>query len=1319
MLWALLNRLVTMVWVSALTLLMLVALYVGLGRQVMAHLHDFEPEIETALTRAFGKPVDLSGLSGQWQGLDPVVRVGNLRVGREGQTGASLGQLRIRLDSWASLLRWRLVFREFRASGSEATLVQQPDGRFAVAGVWKPPSGNNGVQSVTNPAQGALKALDERLGACIEWLGQLLSDPVVSVTDVRLRIEPAAGEPIQLRVPAMDVRFEDGLFSASGRLLGAGDGNGRIGAFALEGRHLLSSGLTGDLFLDLEAAGTFSDLFMPYQWQNLALDSLEARAEAWLRFHGGRPQRARMKLQLPELGLRSSQGAVTPVNDLSLNLFWQRTTKGWRLETRGSAFRWGKRQVEAFAGQVVRNSSGVKVRARDLDLALVSALVRHSGVLEVEDQQRLAEHDPSGVMERMSLTLPDKGDWRLQGRFRQVAAEAAGGAPSTSDLDGYVETGPREGRMILEPGPVRFGFPELFHTDWGFERGTGQIRWTRRGDGWSVASRRLTGRQEGLDITGGFRLRLREDSADTLSLRVGIAGAKAGMLGRLVPKYRVPPELYSFLTESIQSATVPKAWYYGHGEIGEEVSSEGRPFTSSIAFRFRHTRLAYDPDWPALEEAAGRVRIQDEEGLVQLEQGMVGGVALQPSRIRVMDGQQGPRIDVNTGARRNGALFTDQWRQSSPIGKLVGDWVKNLEVKGTSELDLALSLWPEQERDAEVEAQLRLADTRVRFAKAGMEWRDVVGPIRFTTDTGFDNTDLKASFMGEPVALQVRDGPEQVPVFRQKGKLSVARLEQWLGRSLPRTSGQLDYSAALRPTQGPILGLEVSLEDLVLDWPPPLNKSAGEQHNLSARVDFGDRDGTVRIRGNWQPLGALRFVVRDGVLERGRIGLGVRHTELPDEPVLSVTGDLPGMALKRWWRAMVDLPASTPIAANDEDPGSGRRALPELRLQLGIAEPRFNGWALSPVRVRAKAQARDNWQLTLDSDWVSGTLSRDNAGTLSVDLDHLVLPGMASEGAGPAGPMAQLDSSTLARGARQWPEVNVRIGRLVMGERRIDDLRLELAPDGRDIRVDPLALSMGDLALKGRLTWQPTATNGVTEFSGTVEGGNLKGLETVLGQTSVPITSERVEASLNMAWPGVPTDFSLSELRAAMDFRFEDGIIDQEIEGAGVFRVFGLLNTDTLWRRLQLDFSDVYESGIPFDRIEGEALIHEGRLVFDPTVVIQAPSGGFRMSGEADLIRESLDMSLVVVLPVTQNLPLAAVLFGYAPPVGGALFVIDKVFGGILSRVTSATYTVEGTWSEPEIELRNLFDTESDLESYERPKVGVEAPERPAGEIRR
>ncbi|MGM0434979.1 MAG: YhdP family protein, partial [Pseudomonadota bacterium] len=986
-LWALLNRLVTVVWIGALTLLILAALYVGLGRQVMANLHHFEPEIETALTQALGRPVHLSDLSGDWQGLDPVLRVGEMTVGAQGQADASLGHLKVRLDSWASLVRLRLVFRELRASGGEATLAQQPDGGFAVAGIWQPSASGEEPGGAADAASDALGTLDGHLDEWIDQAGRLLSDPVVTLTDLRLRVEPASGEPVALRAPAMDVRFEDGLFSASGHLIEDDDNRRRIGAFALEGRHLLSSGFTGDLFLDLDSAGIFSDLFTPYEWRGLSVDAFNARAEAWLTFRQAQPQRARMTLQLPELGLTSPVAPVPRLRDLSADLLWQRTEAGWLLQARGSPFRWGGEDAGGFSGRVERNSDGLKVSAQGLDLGVISSMAHRSALLPAEEQQRLAAHDPSGLMERLAVTIPDDGPWRLRGTFRDMAVAAVDGAPSGSGLDGYLETGPREGHVTLESGPARIGFPELFDTDWRFQRLAGRIRWARRSDGWEMVARRLVGRHEGMDASGGFRLRLHEGSSDTLSLRVGIAGGRTGMLSRFVPRERVPPELYSFLTEAIGSGTVTSGWYYGHGDIGGDDADEtaaNRAFTSSMAYRFRDTELTYDPEWPALEGAAGQVRVQGDEGHVRLDEGSVAGVELEPSQIRVTgDEKEGLRVDVDTGARREGELLTEQWR-SSPLERITGDWLGDLRVSGSSHVDLALSLWPGQERSPAMDVRLGLADGHVHFAPAALEWREVNGPVRFSTDEGFANTDLKARFMGEPVTLQLRDGPEQAPVFRQQGRLAVARLAQWLERPLPRVNGQLSYNAAFRPTEGPTLRLDADLADLVLDWPAPFSKAAGDDHRLTTQVDFGGADSeAVRIQGDWQPLGAFRLVMRDGAVERGRIGLGVRRTELPDEPVLSLTGKLPGADLQQWWQAMEDIPAGA-VAASDEDGASQEPVLPPLRVELGIGEPRFRDWTLSPVRLLAEADLRGQWQVRLDSDWIGGTLGNGDERALAV-----------------------------------------------------------------------------------------------------------------------------------------------------------------------------------------------------------------------------------------------------------------------------------------------------------------------------------------------
>ena len=139
--------------------------------------------------------------------------------------------------------------------------------------------------------------------------------------------------------------------------------------------------------------------------------------------------------------------------------------------------------------------------------------------------------------------------------------------------------------------------------------------------------------------------------------------------------------------------------------------------------------------------------------------------------------------------------------------------------------------------------------------------------------------------------------------------------------------------------------------------------------------------------------------------------------------------------------------------------------------------------------------------------------------------------------------------------------------------------------------------------------------------------------------------------------------------------------------------MFNLLNSDTLWRRLKLDFSDLYERGVAFDAISGKAQIINGLLTMDPELQIVGPSGAFKLSGTTNMASEELDMRLVVVLPLTQNLPLAALLMGAGAPIGGALFVLDKILGDPLSRLTSATYSVTGSWDEPEVNLQRVFDT--------------------------
>ncbi|MGO2414966.1 MAG: YhdP family protein, partial [Cobetia crustatorum] len=82
------------------------------------------------------------------------------------------------------------------------------------------------------------------------------------------------------------------------------------------------------------------------------------------------------------------------------------------------------------------------------------------------------------------------------------------------------------------------------------------------------------------------------------------------------------------------------------------------------------------------------------------------------------------------------------------------------------------------------------------------------------------------------------------------------------------------------------------------------------------------------------------------------------------------------------------------------------------------------------------------------------------------------------------------------------------------------------------------------------------------------------------------------------------------------------------------------------------------------------------------------PSTTVTLNGQVALLRGSLDQRMAITVPVSQNLPLAAVLAG-APAVGGALFVADKIFGRFIDKVTQIHYRVTGPWGDPNITLES------------------------------
>jgi uncharacterized protein YhdP len=187
------------------------------------------------------------------------------------------------------------------------------------------------------------------------------------------------------------------------------------------------------------------------------------------------------------------------------------------------------------------------------------------------------------------------------------------------------------------------------------------------------------------------------------------------------------------------------------------------------------------------------------------------------------------------------------------------------------------------------------------------------------------------------------------------------------------------------------------------------------------------------------------------------------------------------------------------------------------------------------------------------------------------------------------------------------------------------------------------------------------------------------------------VSSEQFDANVSLVWPGTPPDFELAKVSGSILLKMEDGFLNTEDAKTGALRVFGILNAESIMRRLKLDFSDLYKSGVGYDVFSVKTTINRGLLTFAEPLVIDGPSSSYLINGSVNLRKETLDMDMLVKLPVVQNLPLAALILG-APQIGGVVWVVDKLLGEPLSAITTARYDISGSWEKPEVKLNKAMN---------------------------
>ncbi|WP_148863435.1 YhdP family protein [Marinobacter fonticola] len=1277
------ERSANLIWGLVLALLIVVALYVVIGRQLVSAVGDYRQELEAELSQRLGQPVHIDGLEGRWRGFDPVILIAGIEVEEvapSNEPAARIDSIRIRLDALTSLLRQRLVFSDFIASGLDLTLEQTPSGAMAIQGV---PLAHSSVLSDETSAEKT--AGGPR--AWIDKLGGILSDPSVQLNQLRLGLKVPEEELRTFFIPQVDLLYERGVFSASGRAMQPGSAI-QLARFYLKGEHFFRGDFDGKLYLDIDSGRLFDALMARYDWQERAIVGFEADGQAWLDFRGGELQSVNAKVSIPHLQLRAQGQSQAPVESVQAHVGWRHASDGgWRIDVKDLSWQWGGDSVEPIDLSIVRDSEW-ELRSDSIPLGSVTPMVLAMVPLGETQRRALAGYQPGGQLQNVVLRTSGDGAFALAAELDGVSVAAYDGAPGASGLKGTVNMTESAGRVHVDTVSVTLGFPELFADYWQMERLSTQVNWLIEGSRKRVWSDWIDIRYRGdTRMEGAFELVLNDPGEDTLSLRVGSWNASAPMLAEFIPVKEVDREFYDWITTAVEEASVPEGWFYGHGQI-----NEGAPkgsFSVSMRYRFEDARLKYDEAWPVITGISGSVEVHNKVAEIQIASGETGGLQLEPSSVKV-DGDVSPTtVAIETAAPFNGE-DVGHWLESSPLGELVGEAASDLHLEGDFHLDLGLELALSDDIQTKADVAVKTEDAQFAYSDTQAVWQNVAGTLHYSSDSGFSGDPLTARFLGNPVELALSRPDTGAPLrITQTGRIAVADVAEQFEMSLPPgIDGRATYSARLDLSSSGASSLAVSssLANVSLEWPAPFGKPVGAAVPMELVMSWGENDGML-LSGHWSDRLAYRLRWAGGAFQRGRVELGVASTSLSGAPGLEVTGRVEHLDLAQWKNGL----SQFDLAPSSGQGGPGLEAPDWLkRVALSIGSARAAGQQFNETVVLAIPDA-NGWRVSLDGEDVGGELFLPAGDQpIVVDLSKVIL--VSEEKGTPGSESLQAAVPFEENGIAGWPDVDVIIDALRLNGRDYGAWSFLFRPAADALEIQQLKGKVGSLVFDGDVVW--SARNGTeqTQIDGTLAGGSLADISPWI-DGSVPLRNEKSAIEVDLGWDGPPSNGSLETVEGTLGFRLDDGVILESNNTAQIFRIFGILNSDTLLRRLKLDFSDLYEAGVAFDAISGTAQLNSGTLTWEPELQIVGPSGAFKLTGSTSLVEETLDMRLVVVLPLTQNLPLAAILMGVAPPIGGALFVLDKVLGDPLSRLTSATYLVQGTWDKPDVDLRNVFDT--------------------------
>ncbi|WP_025856300.1 YhdP family protein [Pseudomonas sp. CHM02] len=1247
-------------------LLVLAAVYVSLGRELTPLVAEYRADVEAKAQAAVDMPLRIGSLEGRWSGFAPVLLAHDVMVG-EGSSALRLDQVEVVPDMWASLMAREVRIAHLQVSGLQLSVKEDKDGKWALQGL---------------PVQDDQPLDPEQL------LKRMQRVKRVSLLDSQVTLQPFDQAPVTLTYVGLSLHTGTVRQRLDARLTLP---DGQPLAVNLSTRIRASQWKDAEIQAYLSLPQSDWAKWIPakltQQWR---LAQFKAGGEFWLTWAKGTVQSAVARLNSPLVKGSYADRKPVHIENVALTAYLQRSDTGLKVLFDSLAMnlgdtRWESRLQLQQTLATDTSQEVWKLQADRLDLTPITPLLNALAPLPEGFAKTIQHLKATGLLRNVLVDFrpQDTTDQKVSfaANLERIGFDAYFGAPAARNVSGSISGDLGHGELRMDSKDFSLHLDPIFAKPWQYIQANARLTWKLDKEGFTLIAPYIKVLGEEGKVAADFLIRLHFDhnQEDYMDLRVGMVDGD----GRFTPKYLpavLSPALDEWLRTAILKGAVDQGFFQYQGSLNHDALPASRNI--SLFFKVHDAELAFQPGWPHVSKVNGEVFVEESGVRILASKGQLLDTKVKDVYVNIPHAPEGKDSHLLlTGGFAGGLGDGLKILQEAPIGtaSTFAGWKGEGDLQGSLDLDIPLAKGAEPK----IVVDFKTDKARLQLAEPTLDLTQLKGDFRFDSAKGLSGQNITAQAFDRPITAQIfADGkPGNLSTrVAAKGQVTVKRLTDWLKITQPLpVSGDIPYQLQLT-LDGADSQLMVSsnLKGVAVDLPAPFGMPASQGRDSVFRMTL--QGAERRYWFDYGELANFTFAAppdkfNDG---RGELFLGDGDAVLPGAKGLRIRGVLSELDIDPW-KKLVDR-----YAGNDPG-GSAKQLLSGADFKVGKLTGLGTQFDQVSLQLDRKPAA---WGLQLDSQQAKGTVNLPDAkgAPIAINLQYVKLPAVdptvqADENA--PDPLASIDPKDI-------PALDIAIDQLFQGPDLVGAWSLKIRPTAKGLAFNNLDLGLKGMQLKGAGGWEGAAGDSSSWYKGRLDGKNIG--DVLKGWGYAPtVTSQDFHLDVDGRWPGSPAYVGPKRFSGSLDAAFRNGQFVEVEGGAQALRVFGLLNFNSIGRRLRLDFSDLLGKGLSYDRVKGLLAASNGVFVTREPITMTGPSTNLELNGTLDLVADRVDAKLLVTLPVTNNLPIAALIVG-APAIGGALFLIDKLIGDRVARFASVQYKVEGPWKDPKITFDKPFE---------------------------